>query len=129
MATHEPDFSKSDQSHSRYGFDPRHFGLVGGLILAISIVVGGVFIWFFCRIEPPSGYCAVLVRKDGANIPANEIIATQPGQKGIQLEPLSEGRYFYNPVNWSWSMQALTHIQEGEVGILSRQFGPLPPGG
>lgn len=129
MATHEPDFSKSDQSHSRYGFDPRHFGLVGGLILAISIVVGGVFIWFFCRIEPPSGYCAVLVRKDGANIPANEIIATQPGQKGIQLEPLSEGRYFYNPVNWSWSMQELTHIKEGEVGILIRQFGPLPPAG
>ncbi|MBC8096678.1 MAG: hypothetical protein H7Y43_12785 [Akkermansiaceae bacterium] len=127
MAT--PNFTRPDQSHARYGFDPKHFGMVGGLILAISLVVGVVLVWFFCRIEPPSGYCAVLVRKDGRDLPANEIIAPTPEQKGLQLEPLSEGRYFYNPVNWSWSMHELTHIKEGEVGILVRQFGSPPPAG
>jgi hypothetical protein len=47
----------------------------------------------------------------------------------VQLEPLSEGRYFYNPINWSWRMEPLTHIKEGEVGIRVRQFGAPPPNG
>ena len=127
MATQEPNFTRPNAGTARYGFDPKHFGLVGGLILIISLAVGAVFIWFFCRIEPPSGQCAVLVRKDGKDIPANDIIATLPDQKGIQLEPLSEGRYFYNPINWSWSMESLTQIKEGEVGIMVRQFGAPPP--
>jgi SPFH domain / Band 7 family len=129
MATQEPNFTRPNAGTARYGFDPKHFGLVGGLILVISLAVGAVFVWFFCRIEPPSGQCAVLVRKDGKDIPANDIVATLPDQKGIQLEPLSEGRYFYNPVNWSWSMEPLTQIKEGEVGIMVRQFGPPPPAG
>jgi len=129
MATRESAPNKSDPGSARYGFDPKHFILMGGLILTISLAVGAVFVWFFCRIEPPSGYCAVLVHKDGKDIPANEVIATSPEQKGMQLEPLSEGRYFYNPVDWSWQMEPLTQIKEGEVGIMIRQYGPPPPPG
>jgi len=114
---------------ARYGFDPYRFGLLALTIVAVIGCVLFIFVWFSCRIEPPSGNCAVLVRKDGTDIPANDIIATQPGQKGVQLEPLSEGRYFYNPVNWSWQIVPLTHISEGEVGVLVQQFGALPTGG
>jgi hypothetical protein len=71
---------------------------------ACSAVAGFIFTWFFCRIEPPSGYCAVLIKKDGKDIPADDIIATSSDQKGIQLEPLSEGRYFYDPVFWDWKI-------------------------
>src|SRR5260221_229765 len=84
----------NDGGGARYGFDGRRFGLIGALILAVMGVVTFVFVWFFCRVEPPSGHCAVMVRRDGRDIPANDIIATKPDQKGIQLEPLSEGRYF-----------------------------------
>lgn len=128
--------ARSDQSAdfdspagASYGFDPRWFGLAGGLILLFTGIALLVFIWFFCRIEPPSGYCAVLVRKNGKDIPANDIIAATPDQKGIQLEPLSEGRYFYNPIFWSWRIEPLVHIKEGEVGVLVRQFGAQPPPG
>jgi hypothetical protein len=114
---------------ARYGFDPARFGLMAALIVAVAAVVLFVFVWFFCRIEPPSGYCAVLIRKDGVDIPANDIIATQPGQKGIQLDPLSEGRYFRNPVYWSWQIEPLIHISEGEVGVMIRQFGGQPTNG
>src|ERR1051326_829903 len=107
-----------DEGGARYGFDLLRFGLMGALILAIAAVVAGVFIWFFCRIEPPSGFCAVLVNKAGNDIPANDIIATKPDQKGIVLEPLSEGRYFYNPINWSWQIEPLVQIKEGEVGVM-----------
>ncbi len=113
----------------RYGFDLGRVGLIGGAIAAVLVVVGLAFVWFFCRIEPPSGYCAVLISKTGKDIPANQIIAVNPGEKGIQLEPLSEGRYFYDPVSWSWEIVPLIQIKEGEVGVLVRQFGTPPPMG
>ena len=118
-----------DTGGARYGFDPMRFGLIGGVILAVAIVCGFVFAWFFCRIEPPTGTCAILTRLDGKDIPANEIIATTPDQKGIQLDPLSEGRYFRNPVYWHWEIVPLVQIQQSEVGVLVRQFGKTAPAG
>jgi len=105
------------------------FALLAAVVLSAAAVILSVFVWFFCRIEPPSGFCAVLTRKDGKDIAANDIIATSPGQKGIQLEPLSEGRYFRNPVYWSWRIEPLVQIKEGEVGVMTRQFGAQPPAG
>ncbi len=121
--------AREEASGARYGFDPVRFGLLVAVMLAVAAVVLFVFVWFFCRIEPPSGFCAVLVRKDGIDIPANDIIATRPDQKGIQLEPLSEGRYFRNPLFWSWKIEPLVQIREGEVGVLIRQYGRQPTGG
>ena len=118
-----------DEGGARYGFDGRRFGLLAALVAGMLTVVVFVMVWFFCRIEPPSGFCAVLIRKDGADIPANEIIATRPEQKGIQLEPLSEGRYFRNPLLWSWEIEPLIQIKEGEVGVMIRQFGATPAAG
>ncbi len=119
----------SDFGGARYGFDPGRFGLIGAVMIAGAIVIGLVFAWFFCRIEPPTGSCAVLTRLDGKDIPANDIIATSSDQKGIQLEPLSEGRYFRNPVYWHWEIVPLVQIKEAEVGVLVRQFGKAPPTG
>lgn len=119
----------SDTGGARYGFDPRRFGLIGAVMIAGAVVVMFVSVWFFCRIEPPTGTCAVLTRLDGKDIPANDIIATSPDQKGIQLDPLSEGRYFRNPVYWHWDIVPLVQIKEGEVGVLVRQFGKKPPSG
>src|ERR1700686_3892680 len=129
QGTHDSGSSHDDGGGQRYGFDARHFGLIGALVLATAVLFLFISIWFYCRIEPPSGYCAVLIRKDGADIPANDIIATSIDQKGIQLEPLSEGRYFRSPVYWAWEIVPLVHIQEGEVGVMIRQFGKQPPAG
>ena len=119
----------SDVYGARYGFDPMRFGLIGAALLAVAVVVAFVSVWFFCRIEPPTGSCAVLTRLDGKDIPANDIIATSSDEKGIQLDPLSEGRYFRNPVYWHWEIVPLIQIKEGEVGVLVRQFGKEPPSG
>jgi hypothetical protein len=130
MSSRNPSSSfEPDPPLARYGFNPVKAALIGGVILGILAVAGFVFVWFFCRIEPPSGKCAVLIRKDGKDLPANEIVAVTSDQKGIQLEALSEGRYFYDPVFWDWEYVALTQIKEGEVGILVRQFGETPPAG
>lgn len=120
-------FDQEPEGGARYGLDIARFITVGLLILGITGVVFFVVIWFSCRIEPPSGFCAVLTRYDGEDIPANDIIATKPGQKGIQLEPLSEGRFFRNPLFWNWELKPLTQIREGEVGVKIRQFGKEAP--
>lgn len=98
------------------------------LLLALFIFMPG-FIWFFCRIEPRSGEIAVLIRKTGENLPAGHIMATEPGQKGIQLEVLAEGRYFKNPYTWGWEIHHITDIPGGQLGVVTRLYGDdLAPG-
>ncbi|MGB3213127.1 MAG: SPFH domain-containing protein, partial [Desulforhopalus sp.] len=82
-----------------------------------------VFIWFFCRIEPGSGEIAVLIRKTGENLSSGQVIALQEGQKGIQLDVLSEGRYFKNPYTWSWKMRRILDVPAGKLGVMTRLYG------
>lgn len=97
--------------------------LAGGVFLAALVVMTPVFIWFFCRIEPGADQIAILIRKSGANLPDGQIIAVEPGQKGIQLDVLPEGRYFYNPYTWSWRISKVIDIPAGRLGVVTRLFG------
>jgi len=97
-------------------------------LLLVAAVVIPLFVWFFCRIEPGADEIAVLIRKTGTDLPPGEILATGINQKGIQLEVLPEGRYFYNPYTWSWQIARITDIPAGKLGIVTRLFGEaLPP--
>jgi regulator of protease activity HflC (stomatin/prohibitin superfamily) len=87
------------------------------------------FIWFFCRIEPASGEIAILIAKTGDNLPPGQILALKPGQKGIQLDVLSEGRYFRDPYHWEWQIARITDIPAGRLGVLTRLYGDDPPPG
>ncbi|HMO03969.1 MAG TPA: SPFH domain-containing protein [Kiritimatiellia bacterium] len=102
---------------------------IGALLIVLALGGLPVFFWFFCRIEPGADQIAVLVRKTGDNLPSGQIIATEPGQKGIQLEVLSAGRYFRNPYTWGWEIQRVTDIPAGQLGVMTRLHGQdLPPG-
>jgi len=99
------------------------------LLLMAFVIGGSLWWWFFWRIEPNSGELAVLIRKTGVDLPSGQILALTPDQKGIQLEVLPEGRYFYNPYTWSWRKAMITDIPSGKVGVKIRLFGKdLPPG-
>ncbi len=89
----------------------------------------GVFVWTACRIEPRNDEIAILIRKTGDNLAPDEIIATRPGQKGIQLEPLPEGRYFYNPYTWDWRFAPVTTVPAGKLGVVTRLYGEDLPAG
>lgn len=106
--------------------------VLAGTILAFSLAIlagVGVFIWYGCRIETGNDQIAILIRKTGENLKPGEIIATRPGQKGVQLEPLSEGRFFYNPYDWDWHFARITNIPAGKIGVITRLYGEdLPPG-
>lgn len=100
--------------------------------MAALLVVGGIlflplFIWFACRIEPDTGEIAVLIHKTGKDLPSGEIIATEEGQKGIQLDVLSEGRYFRNPYTWGWKIHKIIDIPSGKLGVMTRLYGKELP--
>ncbi len=98
------------------------------LIMAVIVFIP-IFIWFFCRIEPEKGELAILIHKTGKNLPSGQIIAESPDQKGIQLEVLSEGRYFRNPYSWGWKKHQITDIPAGKLGVRTRLYGnDLPKG-
>ncbi len=103
--------------------------LTGTVTVVAALVATFVFIWFFCRIEPQAGEIAVLIHKTGRNLPPEQLLATGPEWKGIQLEVLPEGRYFYNPYAWGWKIHKITDIPAGRLGVVTRLFGEdLPPG-
>ena len=104
------------------------FGAAGLFILAV-LGAAGVFVWTSCRIEPQADQIAILIRKTGHNLKPGEIIALQPDQKGIQLDPLPEGRYFYNPYTWDWRFATVTTIPAGRLGVVTRLYGEDLPSG
>lgn len=99
------------------------------VILVALFLFLPIFIWFFCRIEPRSDQIAILIHKTGDTLPSGWIIATEPNQRGIQLEVLAEGRYFKNPYTWGWHVSKITDIPAGKLGVLTRLYGKdLRPG-
>lgn len=96
--------------------------LMPTLIIGVMFAAG-IFLWFFCRIEPGAGEIAVLIRKTGENLPSGQVLALAPGQKGIQLEVLAEGRYFKNPYTWSWRIRRILDVPAGKLGVMTRLYG------
>jgi regulator of protease activity HflC (stomatin/prohibitin superfamily) len=98
-------------------------------LIAAAIISLPIWFWFWWRIEPGAGEFAVLMRKTGKNLPSNQILALEPGQKGIILDVLPEGRYFRNPYTWDWSIHKITDIPAGKLGVKVRLFGADLPDG
>ena len=97
-------------------------------VLAVVLFLP-IWVWVFCRIEPGPGEIAVLIRKTGNDLPSGQILALEPGQKGIQLEVFAEGRWFKNPYAWDWEIRKITDIPAGKLGVLTRLYGNDLPGG
>lgn len=101
-----------------------------GVLLVALVVLGlpayGIFTWFFCRVEVPPGHLAVKIAKTGDDLTGGEILATQAGQKGIQLDTLKPGRHFLNPLFWETEVVQIVTVPPGKVGVLTRLYGKNP---
>lgn len=101
-----------------------------GALLVALVVLGlpgyGIFQWFFCRLEVPPGHLAVKIAKTGEDLTGGEIIATRPGQKGIQLDTLKTGRQWLNPLFWESEVVPIVTVPPGKVGVLTRLYGKNP---
>lgn len=100
-------------------------------IAAVSmfLLVGGCTVYTNCRIDVPAKHMAVLVKKTGEDLQNNEIVAIDGEHKGIQLEVLNEGRYFYNPYKWDWNVYPMIDIPSGKMGVRVRLYGDNLPYG
>lgn len=98
--------------------------ILAAVVVAVALV--GIFQWFFCRIEVEPETIVVLIAKTGENLPSGQIIATEEGQKGIQLEVLQEGRYFRNPLFWDWKHEKVVIIPADHFAVITRRYGTDP---
>ncbi len=106
-----------------FSFPPLSGLIFGPFALAVGVFALFIFIWFFCRIEPSGGEIAVLIHKTGKDLPAEQVLALEPKQKGIKLNVLAEGRYFKNPYSWGWEIHPITDIPAGKLGVVTRLYG------
>ncbi len=104
----------------------KYFGIpISNLILVVFVLIicCPLWIWYGWRIEVPAEHVAVLIHKSGENLPQGELIAKSDKFKGLQLNTLSEGRFFYCPIFWDWKIKKQFIVPEGKSGILIRNFG------
>ncbi len=96
--------------------------LLGLLVTAIMMFSGWIVV--------PQGNFVIVMQKTGADLPNEDLLATTPDFKGVQVEVLKEGYHFKNPYYYWWTdPEPATVIPEMQVGILTRKYGkPLPPG-
>jgi regulator of protease activity HflC (stomatin/prohibitin superfamily) len=129
---------------------PPAAALIGLAVLALGIFAF-CYVWFVQRVEVGSGELLVLIRKVGKELPAefaDQIVLSpellrQLGEppnstryKGIIYEPLTEGRYFFDPFFWDTRIVEPVVLAKGsgkgeldQIGVKVRLYGkPLPPG-
>ena len=105
-----------------------------GLFVLIPLIVLPYFAYTQCRIEVPSKHMAILIKKTGEDLDNGQEIAPlgEDGEyayKGVQLEPLGEGRYFMNPYEFTWVVVPQIEIPQGKLGVRTRLYGDnLAPG-
>lgn len=97
------------------------FGALAALLIAV--VVTGWLAYSQMRIEIPSKYVAILTHKEGLDLPGDQELAADPSYKGVQIAPLREGRFFYNPLYWDWEIIPQIEVPQGKVGVVIRLFG------
>jgi len=99
-----------------------------GIILALLIAAGYVAYTEF-RIDVPAKHFAVLTTKTGEDLENGEEVAPDMDHKGLQLDVLSEGRYFYNPLFWNWEVYPMIEIPRDKMGVHIRLYGDDLPYG
>lgn len=102
--------------------------IVAALLVFCAIVVAMV-VYTQCRIDVPARRFAVLTRKTGIDLENHQEVAPDKDHKGLQLEVLSEGRYFYNPYTWDWEVYKMIEIPADKMGVRVRLYGEDLPYG
>ncbi len=101
-------------------------------LAAIAVVAIGVLLYEVynsCLIEVPNKHMAILLHKTGKDLDNSESLAPSEDYKGVQPVVLTEGRYYYNPYNWAWTVVPQIEIPAGKLGVRIRLYGENLPTG
>jgi regulator of protease activity HflC (stomatin/prohibitin superfamily) len=91
-------------------------------VLAAVIAIPS-FMYEECRIDVPNKHIAVLTRKVGKDLQSGAVLALTPEYKGVQKDVLTEGRYYYNPYEWTWQVVPQIEVPEKQLGVRIRMYG------
>ncbi len=105
------------------------FGLGGIVVMTLLLMLAAYIAYATCRIDVPAEHIAVLTRKIGKDLENHQEVAPDVEHKGLQLDVLTEGRYFYNPYSWDWEVYPMVKIERGKMGIRVRLYGEDLPYG
>jgi regulator of protease activity HflC (stomatin/prohibitin superfamily) len=104
------------------------------LWIALGVTVGALLIvqqfwkWEVERIEVGAEKYLVRIHKWGKDLPADEILAPNDSYKGVLFNVDPEGRYFLNPVFWSYEIHEIVKVPPGQCLVLTRKHGKrIPP--
>ena len=99
------------------------------IIIVAAVIAIPSFMYEECRIDVPNKHLAVLTKKVGKDLKMGEVLAPNPEYKGVQSDVLTEGRYYYNPYEWTWQVVPQVEIPEGQLGVRIRMYGEDLPAG
>ena len=78
----------------------------------------------------PSGKIGVVTRKVGETPPEGMVLVPKDSKyRGIQKEILHPGTHYINPLEKKVVLVEALVIQKGQVGILTKKIGKIPPAG
>ncbi|CAK8716242.1 hypothetical protein GCAAIG_05655 [Candidatus Electronema halotolerans] len=84
----------------------------------------------FPAVQIPEGSLGVLTRLYGEDPPQGTIlVAKESGFRGIIREVLQPGTYYINPKAYKTEIVAAAKIDKGQVGIITKRVGKIPPEG
>jgi regulator of protease activity HflC (stomatin/prohibitin superfamily) len=92
-------------------------------VLLVAVLGAPAWYWFVERVEVPPQQYLVLIHKWGRDLPEGQLIAPDNSYKGVQLEVLPEGRYFINPLFWSYEYRSMIQVKADECLVLTRRYG------
>ncbi|MCB9892520.1 MAG: band 7 protein [Planctomycetes bacterium] len=118
----------SPRSRSREFQLPRLRASIWSLVIMITFV-GAWIVYMQFRIDVPSKHIAILTHKTGLDLTNDMEIAPSEAYRGIQVNVLSEGRYFYNPYHWEWEVVPMFEVPTGKLGVAIRMTGDDLPYG
>jgi regulator of protease activity HflC (stomatin/prohibitin superfamily) len=100
----------------------------GPLVKFVALVgaaVGAWLVWNWgvCRVEVPPGHFLVKIHLWGKDLPEGEILAPDEDYKGVLNKEFPEGRYFLNPLAWSYEIHEMVKVPAGKCLVLTRRFG------
>ena len=100
--------------------------VIGGVLILGALEI--MWLWGFCRFYVGPNQMALITAKNGDPLEPGQILARK-GQKGIQEEPLGEGRHFLNPIFYDREVVPVMIIPPGKVGIVTSKVGEELPEG
>lgn len=102
---------------------------VSAIALIACGVIGSIVGYTQFRISVQAKHFALLTRKTGLDIQNSAELAPDGKHKGLQTTLLTEGRYFYNPYNWDWSVYPMIEVPNDKMGVRIRLHGKDLPYG